>query len=125
MVRVFRADAGAEAVAQQHEQNIGRSLFWPENPGEDFLTSQDWLQIREALNLSERELSVAMLIFEGHSRDGIAHRLCKRNGKRLSSETVRVYIDRLYQKARVSDRIALVLRILRIHRTFCEQTPSE
>ena len=119
------ADASAEVRQRQHELDIVHATFWPENPGQDFFTGGEWEKIGQALDLSERELSVAMLIFEGRSRDEIADRLHKSDGKSLSSDTVRVYIDRLYEKARVSDRLGLVIRVLRVHRALCEQTSSQ
>jgi DNA-binding NarL/FixJ family response regulator len=84
------------------------------NPGQDLLSEFEWQDIADVLSLSARELQVAKLLFEGCTRDQIGSRLRKPSGDRLSLGTVRVYIDRLYEKACVDDRTALVLRVVRI-----------
>lgn len=88
----------------------------PNNPGKDFFTPAQWRAIGQTLDLSERELEVTVLIVEGYSRDEIAARLRKADGTRLSAQTVRVYIERIFQKARVQDRLELALRLARICR---------
>ena len=87
----------------------GATLLSPQNPGMEFLSSEDWLTIAARLQLTARELSVAILIFEGHSRFQISRRLSCAPG------TVRVYIDRLFDKLQVNDRVGVVLRIVRVH----------
>lgn len=80
-----------------------------EHPADNFLGAEDWLRIAERVRLTPRELSVAVLIFEGKSRYQIARTL------RCAAGTVRVYIDRLFAKLHVHDRVGLVLRLVRIH----------
>jgi DNA-binding NarL/FixJ family response regulator len=84
----------------------------PEKPGIDFMSGEAWVQVGERANLTTRELTVAILIFEGETRSAIARRLGCAPG------TVRVYIDRLFAKLNVQDRVDLVLRIVRIHRAI-------
>jgi DNA-binding CsgD family transcriptional regulator len=79
------------------------------NPGQDLLTGEEWVEIGSTLRLSARELSVAILTFEGKTRADMARIL------RLSPETVRTFIDRLHKKLQVKDRVGLVLRIVRAH----------
>lgn len=86
-----------------------RELCEPANPAEGFLTSQDWVNIAIACKFTARELEVAVLLFEGGSRSRIARKL------KLSAETVRVYIDRLYRKTRVSGNVGFVLRVVRLY----------
>lgn len=86
-----------------------RKLWQPANPADGFLTSQDWIDIGIGGKLTARELEVAVLLFDGHSRARIARKL------KLSTETVRVYIDRLYHKLRVTGNIGFVLRVVRVH----------
>ena len=92
------------------------AVLWYENPGEDFFTAEEWQFIGNALDFSARELEVAVLLVEGLSRQAIAASLHKADGSSVSSQTVRVYIDRIFQKAQVHDRMGLVLRLARVHR---------
>ena len=62
----------------------------PQNPGEDMFSGEDWTLIAASLHLSARELSVAVLMFEGKTRFQIARKL------KCAPGTVRVYIDRLF-----------------------------
>ncbi len=93
-------------------------LLAPANPAEGMLTPEEWISIGIALDLSTRELCVAILIFEGQTRANIARQLHKKDGAEVSPGTVRVYIDRLFQKLRVNDRVGFVLRIMRVHLTL-------
>ena len=78
------------------------------------MASDDWLEIRQLFDLSERESKVAQLLFMGWNRIGIAQALKKKDGTRLSPETVRVYIDRLFVKLNVNSNSQMVQRILRV-----------
>src|SRR5262249_27334910 len=84
------------------------ALLAPSNPGEDFLTGMEWVAMANAAQLRTREMLVATLLIKGRTRQSIAHRL------KVSRETVRVYIDRLFEKLCVQDRLGLGLRIARI-----------
>ena len=84
-------------------------LVATDNPGEDFLTGEDWARIAAHIRLTNRELCVAVLIFEGKTRYQIARSIG------CAAGTVRVYIDRLFAKLNVRDRVGLVLRVVRIH----------
>jgi DNA-binding NarL/FixJ family response regulator len=81
----------------------------PKNPGEDLMSDADWEWVAACLRLTPREREVAELLVAGLSRSQLARRLRRAPG------TVRVYIDRLFRKLDVRDRVGLVLRILRVH----------
>lgn len=85
-----------------------RRWYVPENPGEDFLTGAEWVLMAGTARLTTRELVVAALLLKGQTRKSIASRL------KLSPQTVRVHIDRLFEKFKVRDRLGLGLRIARI-----------
>ena len=81
----------------------------PRHPGHGLLSSEDWVRVATRLQLTARELSVAVLLFEGKTRFQIARKL------QCASGTVRVYIDRLFAKLNVKDRLGMVLAIVRLH----------
>jgi len=112
--------AGEDSDRRQREAALWskEDLLSPADPAEGLLTSEEWISIGIALDLSTRELCVAILIFEGQTRANIARQLHKKDGKPVSPGTVRVYIDRLFQKLRVKDRVEFVLRIIRVHLTL-------
>lgn len=86
--------------------------FESANPADGFLSCDDWVNIGVVCRFTTRELEVAVLLFEGRSRSRIARKL------RISAETVRVYIDRLYRKLRVASNVGFVLRIVRVHLSY-------
>src|SRR5262245_23730743 len=122
-MRQIRANRVLAAVSRdslypQTPCNDGRvreRLLSPENPDEGLFTPDEWAEIGNALDLSERELAVTILLIKGVSRQAIAHYLRKADGSCISAQTVRVYIDRVFRKARVTDRLALALRLARVY----------
>lgn len=97
------------------ERRFREQLLSPENPEEGLFTSEEWNAIGRALDLSDRELAVTIFLIKGVSRQAIAHYLHKADGSCISADTVRVYIDRVFRKARVTDRLALALRLARVY----------
>lgn len=87
------------------------------HPGELLLTPQQWEVIGKQFRLTKRELTVAVLIFEGRTRRQIAYRLDCAPG------TVRTYIDRLFAKLEVTDRLGMALRVVRVT-LMSEQSPG-
>jgi DNA-binding NarL/FixJ family response regulator len=81
----------------------------PRHPGSGLLSDENWLQVAAQLHLTAREFSVAVLLFEGKTRFQIARRL------KCAPGTVRVYIDRLFAKLNVKDRLGVALGIVRVH----------
>lgn len=82
------------------------------HPGHGLLADNDWQSVADQFGLSRREQQVAKLLFQGANRELIALSLKKPDGSTLSPETVRVYVDRLYQKLNVADGVGMTLRIL-------------
>jgi DNA-binding NarL/FixJ family response regulator len=116
LVTIARKESSLMMIALAHRASRGpdcncaqESLLSPQNPGADFLSSEDWIAVATRLQLTMRELGVAVLMFEGHTRFQISRRLGCAPG------TVRVYIDRLHAKLQVNDRVGVVLRIVRVH----------
>ncbi len=99
------------SIADENDDTFApqESLVLTDDPAAEFLSGEDWVRVAVRAKLSTRELMVAILIFEGRTRMQIARRL------RCALGTVRVYIDRLFAKLNVQDRVGLVLRIVRIH----------
>ena len=91
-------------------------MLLPANPGRDFLTEVEWGALARILYLTPRELTIGILMLEGGTRKGIAHRL------HLSPQTIRVHIDHLFEKFRVKDRLALGLRIARIREAMAAES---
>ncbi len=113
--KLRRRRPGASAL-NGHEH-----LLLPANPGEDFLTGTEWVTMANTARLTTREIVVAALLLKSHTRKRIALRL------KVSPETVRVHIDRLFEKFRVQDRLGLGLRIARIRealRTASSASPA-
>ena len=101
---IRKCPAPPKAVAE------GNPLLLPNDPSENFLTAEDWVNVGTAMKLTARELEVANLLFAGKTRAGVAQRL------HLDVETVRVYVDRLFKKLGVRDLRGMILRIARLHR---------
>lgn len=95
-------------------------LLQPDNPGEELFSQPEWARIGTVLKLPDRLLEVAILLVEGHCREAIARRMRKADGSTLSKETVRVYIDRLFEKVNVRDKFEFAIRLFRIHRQLTE-----
>lgn len=95
-------------------------LLQSKHPGVGMIAPEEWTSIASELKLSPREFCVAVLIFEGNSRLQVARRL------KCSPETCRVYIDRVFAKLNVRDRLDMVLRIVRIHLSLvaCRREPA-
>lgn len=95
-------------------------LVSPENPADGLIASHEWLELGRLFGLSDRERTVAQYVFGGHNREAIALKLQKPDGSCLSPETVRVYIDRILRRLKVSDRREMAIRILRVHRQIID-----
>jgi ATP/maltotriose-dependent transcriptional regulator MalT len=100
----------------RREVDVSREeLLSPDDPTEGFFSTEEWNAIGRALELSRREMAVTVLLARGVSRQGIASHLHKADGSCLSADTVRVYIDRVFRKARVTDRVSLTMRLARVY----------
>jgi DNA-binding NarL/FixJ family response regulator len=109
------------AVAAQPPSSLNSldGLLLSENPGVGMISPEDWVNVARHLQLSAREFSVAVLIFEGNSRFQIANRMD------CAAGTIRIYIDRLFAKLNVADRLGMVLRIMRVHLAINALAPTD
>ncbi len=107
-------EVAANGAGQSSNNRL--NLLTPANPAKNLISTGEWCEIGHLLELSNRELDVARLLFEGMSREQIALTLRKADGSCLSPETVRVYIDRLWRKLNVSNHMQLAIRLLRVQR---------
>lgn len=94
---------------QKQLAHLKRVFHVPAEPEGDLVKQEDWLRLTTALKLSGRECAVAQLIFCRKSRKEIARDLA------IKRQTVRVYIDRLFRKLGVDDRIGMVQRIIQVY----------
>ena len=78
------------------------------HPGKDLISTDEWDKIVRELGLTMREAEVAKLLMVGQTRSRIAKTL------NCSVSTVRVYIDKLFEKLMVQDKVGIVLRLVRI-----------
>ncbi len=75
--------------------------------GSSMLSEQAWAEIARSLRLSLRELQVLRGVFDDHTEFAIAA------GLRISRHTVHTHVERLYHKLAVTDRMELVLLVVR------------
>jgi DNA-binding NarL/FixJ family response regulator len=73
----------------------------------------DWDACVTALNLSPRQAGIVRLLLRGYGDKQIAAEMG------LSKHTVRTYLKRIFDRFDVSDRTALVLRVLSDHWANC------
>jgi DNA-binding CsgD family transcriptional regulator len=97
---------GRRSPGQAHPPD--RFTLCPADPADDLFTEEEWAGVGGRLNLTVRELTVAALLFHGHTRVAMARRL------RLSVSAIRMRIDRIFQKLQVRDRVGAVLRLVRV-----------
>jgi DNA-binding CsgD family transcriptional regulator len=71
------------------------------------LSQLAWREIARSLHLSTRELQIIRGVFDDRTEYCIAADLG------ISSHTVHTHFDRLHHKLGVSDRVSLVLRVIR------------
>ena len=75
--------------------------------GATILSEQTWNQLARCLDFSGRELQIVHEIFDDQTEFAIAEKLG------ISSHTIHTHCERLYHKLGVTDRVKLVLRIMR------------
>ncbi len=86
----------------------GDEWQWSEQPGKHLISDLQWKKISYILAISEREKEVCRLLFEGITREDIAVKMD------IKVRTVRHYLERLHTKLQVSNRVALVLRLIQV-----------
>ena len=90
------------------DQRMNAGLLEERRPGTQLLTAQQWQDVGEFLNISQRERQVCQLLFEGQTRQAIADALGIKN------RTVRHHMEQLHAKLKVGERVGVVLRIVQI-----------
>jgi DNA-binding NarL/FixJ family response regulator len=78
------------------------------HPGNRLIEPEEWPGIANQLGLTTREWEVVIFLFRGHACAAIASNLS------IGSRTVRQYLEQIYQKIDVQDRVELVLRIIEV-----------
>ena len=68
-------------------------------------SEQAWAELARSLTLSARELQIVRGIFDDRIESTIAVDL------NISPHTVHTYIERLYRKLAVADRVEMILRV--------------
>ena len=91
-----------------------QSLRWPANPADQLMSSRQWTQVADILQLTPREQQVAELLFNGRTRSEIGLEL----GMKL--RTVRHHMELLHSKLQVTSRVGVVLRVISIRDQLCE-----
>ena len=81
---------------------------WPETPGQQLLSSDQWEKLSLLLNLSDSERQVCRLMMDGQTRVSIASQMG------IKVRTVRQHLEQLHLKLRVTNRVGLVLRVIQI-----------
>ncbi len=74
--------------------------------GAAVFSSNSWMQLSTALQLSQRELQIVQHIFEDRKEDAIAFELG------ISPHTVNTYVQRLYSKLAVRSRAQLIVCVV-------------
>jgi len=75
-------------------------------PGRALLPPHAWIGLCAALRLSRREMQIVQCVFDDLDESNIAFDL------NISRHTVNTYFRRLYNKAGVSNRQQLILRVV-------------
>ena len=79
------------------------------------VSEQEWLAIREHLGLSPRQAEIIKHILQGASDKEIAEEM------EISVPTVRTYMNRLFRKFDLNDRVKLVLHVVACARGYGPQ----
>jgi DNA-binding CsgD family transcriptional regulator len=112
--RDTRSDAPHGLVAPS-ARDVADVLAAPQ-PGALLFTPEEWQLVTAAVGLSPRERQVAWMLLEGRSRKMIARRLRNAHGEPLHVGTVDDYIQRLFQKLRVTHTTDISHRLLALRR---------
>jgi len=91
------------------------TVDWNEPPGKSLVCDQTWQRIAKLSGLSGRECQVCRLIFEGNTRQEAAEAL------KISTRTVRHYLESVHSKLDVSGRVGLVLRLVQLRDQLATQ----
>jgi DNA-binding NarL/FixJ family response regulator len=78
------------------------------HPGSRLVVPEEWPAIARSFGLTTREREVVILLFRGRTCASIAQDLS------IRTRTVRQYLEQIYNKLDIQDRIELVLRIIEV-----------
>jgi DNA-binding NarL/FixJ family response regulator len=78
--------------------------------------SCEWKGLVRALDMSGRQAKIVELILQGKKDKQIALELG------LSKHTVRTYLNRIFARLEVTDRLGLLLRVFADHRENCDHS---
>ncbi|MHC4115531.1 MAG: response regulator transcription factor [Planctomycetota bacterium] len=79
----------------------------------EVFTENEWLEVLNELSLSPRQSEVIKSLFHGLSDKQIAREL------QISVPTLRTYLNRIFTKFEVQDRVELVLYVVSQFREGC------
>ena len=71
----------------------------------DLVSELEWISVREALGLSPRQAQIVRCLLQARGDKQIAEEIG------ISVPTVRTYMDRLFHKLDVNDRVELVVHV--------------
>jgi len=77
-------------------------------PGQHQLSMQQWSDVCRKMKMSQREQQVCKLLFDGLTRLKIAEQMD------ISDRTVRHHMERIHAKLNVTNRVGVVLQIIRL-----------
>lgn len=73
----------------------------------ELISQQEWTDLQRCLHLSERQAQIARLLVQGKADKQIAYELG------VSISTVRTYMDRLFRRLDLHDRVELIVHMFR------------
>ena len=82
------------------------------SPGRRLIQKDEWSAIWNSLRLTKREGEVVKLLFNGGTNEAVARELD------IRPRTVRQYVEQIYQKLSVQDRVSLALLIVECRDTL-------
>ena len=86
------------------DRNKESSLF--KRPSGILLNEKQWLFLKKRYHMTNRELQVAILVCRGFDNDEIAEAL------KIKQSTVKTHLRNVYRRARVKNKILLLLRFV-------------
>lgn len=73
----------------------------------ELISQQEWIDLQRGLRLSDRQAQIARLLVQGKADKQIAYELG------ISVSTVRTYMDRLFHRFDLNDRVGLIVHMFR------------
>lgn len=98
---------GAVLVAHGDKQSREDQPHKRTDPGQHQLSIQQWSDVCRKMKMSLREQNICKLLFDGLTRQKIAEQMG------ISDRTVRHHMEQIHLKLDVSNRVGVVLKIIR------------